>query len=196
MDDLQNFAEIVIKNMHEDLLASTKYLRLDDPKISLIQGAISQDLYLSSYGKIVSKRYLNEAGHCLGGGVIQSKQLENLGKSTPSGKAIYDGQRRALAKKKARDALQAARELQSEWFALEYALVLTVPMCDFHLPIRWDRITSINVSKSGFMSKDLAITLKYLENGIASKELQFQSNAQGAQALIAIANQCGVSTSI
>ena len=182
--------------MHEDLFASTKFLSLDDPNLNLIQGAISQDLYLSSYGKIVSKRYLNEGGRCLGGGVIQSKQLESLGKSTPSGKAIYDGQRRALAKKKARDALQAARDLQSEWFALEYALVFTVPMCDFHFPIRWDRITSMSISKSGFMSKDLTIVLKYLENGLVLKELQFQSNAQGAQALMAIANKCGVSTSL
>ena len=182
--------------MHEDLLASTKFLSLDDPKIALIQGAISQDLYLSSYGKIVSKRYLNEAGRCLGGGVLKSKQLESIGKSTPMGKQIYDGQLRLLAKKNSRDALQAARDLQSEWFALEYALVLTVPMCDFHVPIRWDRITSLHVTKSGFLSKDLTVVVKYLENGLASKEIQFQSNAEGAQALLAIANQCGVATTL
>lgn len=180
--------------MHEDLLASEKFVLISNEAIASLGSAFTADLYLTDNGKRLAKRFLNEAGQCLGGGILKSRHLLSIAKAARPG--FYEGISRSIAKKKGRAALDAANDHQSQWIALEYAVAFYIPMCDYNFPIRWDRINLIRASKSGLFGGSMKVEIEYLEEGKIPKKFGFEANAAGIQSLLSIANKAGVATSI
>ena len=131
-------------------------------------------------------------GQCLGGGVLKSKDLEDRAKKSPQSQAINKQLKSQLSRLPARVALHEVGLLQTEWVALEYALLLTVPIYGSITTIDWDNLDSLAVGKKGLMSSDLKSVLRFRNPKGEAEVATIQSNPQGMQTLAMIARACGV----
>jgi len=150
---------------------------------------------LSRGGKALVVDLRESMGECLGGGVMKSKDLDSEAKSSAMSRQVYAEARRALSRMPTRQAMALASEMQPEWIAFEYALVLSHPMYGLHIPIPWDRIRSARAYRKAF-GGDMAMSLSYMQPDGQQKDLALQANPQGIGTLYAIASTVGVPTTM
>lgn len=150
---------------------------------------------LSRGGKQLVNDLRESMGECLGGGVMKSKDLEAYAKTKPMSVQFHAEMKRSLSRVPARQAMAMAGEMQAEWIAFEYVLVLCHPMYGLQVPIQWDRLESVRAFKKAF-GGDMAMSLSYVQPNGQQRSMTIQANPQGIGTLYAIASTVGVATSM
>ncbi len=150
---------------------------------------------LSSNGKQLVEDFRDSMGECLGGGLFKSKDLENYAKTRPACIQVHAQVKAMLAQVPTRQAMAMANQLQAEWIAFEYTLVLCQPLYGLNIPIPWERLLFLRASKK-VLGGDMVISLTYAQPNGEQRQLSIQANGQGMGTLYAIASTVGVPTQL
>lgn len=151
--------------------------------------------FLSPNGKQLVEDFRESMGECLGGGVFKSRDLDNYAKTRPAAMQVHAQVKAMLAQMPTRQAMAMANQLQSEWIAFEYTLVLCQPLYGLNIPIPWNRLLFLQATKKTF-GGDMVVSLTYVQPNGDQKALSMQANAQGMGTLYAIASTVGVPTQL
>jgi len=83
-------------------------------------------------------------------------------------------------------------QITSEWIALEYALILSVTLYGLIIPIKWDKLESIEFRKKGLVGIESIATITYTDSLGVKKKVDIQSGKPNMDSLAAIAKAVGI----
>lgn len=139
---------------------------------------------LSPEGQMYAKALLGNAGRCLGGGVLASRDLEWMASGSVGSKpGDYIPTKNLFSISK-----EPQSVLPSEWIAFEYGLLLRAPFGSAYVT-PWDKVLSLARVRNQGQDVHIRIDGSF---GAENSTIFAQANKHGIETLLKIADLTGV----
>ena len=170
---------------------SKKHFLLKNHDVSSIPFVIVPLEILTRNGQTLVEDFRETKGEFLGGGVMKSKDFEQLAKQNPNALAVRRRLEMQTSGMSTRETIKMSTQVTSEWIAFEYSLVISQTLYGHISSIKWDEIDRIRIKKKRFSGQSTA-QLHYRDKKKVSCIRTIQSSIRNIRSLGDIAKACGV----